>query len=244
MSDIPKHIAVIMDGNGRWAKERGLPRTMGHKRGIDRVEELVKNAQSLGVRVLTLFAFSTENWSRPGREITTLFGYMIDFLKKKSAFFIKQNVRVRFIGRRDRLPVRLLAEMEKMEKVPAEEDSLIVNVALDYGGRDDILGAVRSLAQDLNTGRHTVEDIDEETFSRYLALNDQPYPDLLIRTSGEQRISNFLLWQLAYTELYFTSCFWPDFDRNQFEKALRAYGRRERRFGAIMTRGRNKENKS
>jgi len=232
---LPEHVAIIMDGNGRWAQKRGLPRNLGHKRGVDRVEEIVKAARAKNIRALTLFAFSTENWTRPKSEIRILFLYLYDFLRKKKDIFHKQNIRVRFIGRKDRLPKKLQKEIAAVEAEPLLADSLVVNVALDYGGRYDIVNAARILA--VRAARKDIrpEQIDEAEFSSCLSLYGLPEPDLLIRTSGEQRVSNFLLWQLAYAEFYFTDCLWPDFGQAQFEKALRLYSLRERRFGTISS---------
>ncbi len=222
-----------MDGNGRWAKKRGLPRTLGHKRGIERIEEVIKDAKELGVKILTLFAFSTENWSRPKDEVEFLFSYLEDFLIKRREELNKENIRVNFIGRRDRIRESLLKKMKEVEELTKSNQDLILNIAIDYGGRWDIINAVSNLIKDMNKGILETPQIDEKLFQEYLCLKDLPYPDLLIRTSGEQRISNFLLWQIAYTEFYFSPVFWPDFDKREFEKAIEEYSKRERRFGRI-----------
>ncbi len=234
--NIPEHIAVVMDGNGRWAKRWNLPRTLGHKKGINRIEELIDNAKGMGVKIVTLFAFSTENWSRPKKEIERLFFYLKTFILKKSKKLNKDGVRVNFIGRRDRLGKSLLNMMEELEDLTKNNRAFIINIALDYGGRWDILHGAKRLARDALDKKINLEDIEEKDFSRYLFLNGMPYPDLLIRTSGELRISNFLLWQLAYAEFYFPACFWPDFDREELKKAIKYYSQKERRFGKIDSR--------
>ncbi len=231
--NIPRHIAVIMDGNGRWAEKQGLPRSFGHKRGAERVDEIIRKASQLGVRALTLFAFSTENWSRPRAEIEMLFRLLGDMLRKKRRLLEEKNIRIRFIGRRDRFSPAVLKVIREAEEMPADKESFLVFIALDYGGRDDILRAARAWGREVVSGSRVPEDLDEKTFAAYLDLADVPEPDLLIRTSGEQRISNFLLWQLAYSEFYFTSCLWPDFDSEQLDRAISEYTGRQRRFGAI-----------
>lgn len=232
-SKVPVHIAIIMDGNGRWAKKRGLPRTAGHKKGIERIEEIVDKSRILGVKILTLFAFSTENWNRPKDEVEMLFSYLEDFLKREGERIIDEGVRINFVGRRDRIKKDLLKEMERIEVTSKDKDSFILNIALDYGGRWDITYAAKRLVCAVVEGEVKISDIDENIFSRYLCLSDQPPPDLLIRTAGEQRISNFLLWQTAYTEFYFPDIYWPDFNGEELEKAIAEYARRERRFGKI-----------
>jgi len=232
---VPYHVAVIMDGNGRWAKRRGLPRNLGHKKGIERIEEIIKCAKKLGIKILTLFAFSTENWSRPEKEVSFLFSYLKRFLKRKKEFLLQERIRVNFIGRRDRLDKELLEEMKNIEKLTRKNDALIINLAIDYGGRWDILNAAKRLWKEAKRKKINLEKIEEEDFKKYLALGEFPYPDLLIRTSGEKRISNFLLWQSAYTEFYFPEVLWPDFDKKELEKAVEEYKRRERRFGGLKS---------
>lgn len=231
--EIPRHIAIIMDGNGRWAAERGLTRTQGHRRGIERVQELITSAQELKIPMITLFAFSTENWKRPRTEILKLFSYMTYFLMKSKKKLIEDNVRLTFIGRRDRIDRIRLRQMEDIESRTKDNDSLIVNIALDYGGRWDIVSAVNRILADCAGEKKKFESLDEETFAGYLSLAEFSEPELLIRTSGELRLSNFLLWQAAYSELYFTDCYWPDFDRGELLQAIRVYTQRERRFGKI-----------
>jgi len=232
---VPYHVAIIMDGNGRWAKRRGLLRNLGHKEGIERIEEIAKHAKKLGIKILTLFAFSTENWSRPKKEVNFLFSYLKRFLKRKKNFLLQEKIRVNFIGRRDRLDKELLKEMENIEKLTCNNDVLIINLAIDYGGRWDILNATKRLWKEAKRKKINLEKIEEEDFKKYLALGEFPYPDLLIRTSGEKRISNFLLWQSAYTEFYFPEVLWPDFDKKELEKAVEEYKRRERRFGGLKS---------
>jgi len=232
---VPYHVAIIMDGNGRWAKRRGLLRNLGHKKGIERIEEIAKHAKKLGIKILTLFAFSTENWSRPKKEVNFLFSYLKRFLKRKKNFLLQEKIRVNFIGRRDRLDKELLKEMENIEKLTCNNDVLIINLAIDYGGRWDILNATKRLWKEAKRKKINLEKIEEEDFKKYLALGEFPYPDLLIRTSGEKRISNFLLWQSAYTEFYFPEVLWPDFDKKELEKAVEEYKRRERRFGGLKS---------
>ncbi|OQX88496.1 MAG: hypothetical protein B6D55_00205 [Candidatus Omnitrophica bacterium 4484_70.2] len=232
---VPYHVAIIMDGNGRWAKRRGLPRNLGHKRGIERIEEVIKEAKKIGIKILTLFAFSTENWSRPKKEVNFLFSYLKRFLKKKKKSLLQEKIRVNFIGRRDRLDKELLEEMKNIEKLTRKNDALIINLAIDYGGRWDILNAAKRIWKEAKRKKINLEKIEEEEFRKYLALEEFPYPDLLIRTSGEKRISNFLLWQSAYTEFYFPEVLWPDFDKKELEKAVEEYRRRERRFGGLKS---------
>lgn len=231
--NIPQHIAIIMDGNGRWAKERGLSRLFGHKKGVDRVQEIVRVGKELGVKIITVFAFSTENWKRPQNEIKTLFFYMETFLKKYKRELIKEDIRLNIIGRRDRIREQSRKIIEDVEASTRNNKSFVFNVALDYGGRWDILEAAKLLMKDMEKSKVLNNDIDENYFQKYLSLHEYPDPDLLIRTSGEQRISNFLLWQLAYAEFYFPKVCWPDFGREQFEKALRIYAQRQRRYGAV-----------
>ena len=225
---IPKHIAIIMDGNGRWAKRKGLPRIMGHYRGAEVAEDTVKSCADLGVRYLTLFAFSTENWKRPKEEVELLFELLRNYLTQKREELIREGIRLKFIGRRDRIGKELRHLMEKLERETAENYRITVVLAVDYGGRDDILRAVNNVIK-LELGH-----VDEETFSRLLDLGGIPDPDLMIRTAGEKRVSNFLLWNLAYTELYFTEVCWPDFTRDELLKAIEDYSRRKRKFGRVL----------
>ncbi len=230
---MPYHVAIIMDGNGRWARERNLPRTAGHKKGIERVKEIVRAAKNMGVKILTIFTFSTENWSRPKEEVDFLFSYLDSFLTSYRKELLKERIRLNLIGRRDRINSHIIKKIEELEVLTLENKEFIFNIALDYGGRWDILNALKKLFRDYIEKRISLEGIDEEVFKRYLSLAGQPEPDLLIRTSGEQRISNFLLWDLAYSEFYFPEVYWPDFDAKELEKAILEYNKRERRFGGL-----------
>ncbi len=232
---IPNHIAIIMDGNGRWAKKRGLPRIKGHEEGVEAADRVVNECLKLGVKYLTLFAFSTENWNRPVDEVEFIFHLVEDFFRKKITSMIKKGVRIRVIGRKDNLPKWLLDTFNDSEEKTKNGTNLTVNVALNYGGRYDILQAAKKIALLYKEGKIDLDSITEEAFSQYLLTEDQPDPDLLIRTSGEYRISNYLMWQLAYSELYFTNTLWPDFTSEDLKDAINDYSKRDRRFGAIKT---------
>jgi len=225
---IPKHIAIIMDGNGRWASRQGMPRVMGHYRGAEVAEEITRACIDLGVKYLSLFAFSTENWNRPREEVNLLFELMRNYLSQRKGDLIELGVRLRFIGRRDRVGKDLRLLMEELERDTAGGYRITVLLAVDYGGRDDILRAVNKAM------RLEFDRIDEETFGRLLDLGDVPDPDLLIRTAGEKRISNFLLWHLAYTELFFTDLCWPEFTREELLRAIEDFSRRKRKFGRVL----------
>ena len=228
---IPVHIAVIMDGNGRWARARGLPRHAGHRAGVKSVREIVEAAARHGVGYLTLFAFSSENWRRPKSEVGLLMDLFIRTLKKEISRLYRNRVRVRFIGDRTAFDPKLHSMMDDAERQTARNDGLTLVIAANYGGRWDVAEAARRLATRVADGELKVEDIDADRLSEELCIADLPEPDLFIRTGGEQRISNYLLWQLAYTELYFTDLLWPDFDEAAFEQALASFARRQRRFG-------------
>lgn len=232
---LPKHVAIIMDGNGRWAELRGLPRIAGHREGINSVREMITQCLELGIRALTIYAFSQENWNRPTQEISALMGLLEHYLSTERASLIEQHVRFRSIGRLELLPQSAQHWVRTTEKETAHLDKLVLTVALSYGGRAEIVDAVRGLLSDARAGRIQPERVDESLVQQYLYTHPLPDPDLLIRTSGETRISNFLLWQLAYTELYFTPTLWPDFRRREFLLALLEYQRRERRFGRILS---------
>ena len=231
----PLHVAIIMDGNGRWAQARGLPRTAGHKRGADAVKRVVKGANALGVRYLTLFGFSLENWRRPESEIRDLMGLLRYYLEHEIAELVDNGIRLRVIGDRSRFAPETIALIEGAERKTAANTKMTLTIALSYGGRQEIVMAARALAQDCAGGRLAPADIDEEAFARRLFTAGTPDPDLLIRTSGEQRVSNFLLWQLAYTELVFTDTLWPDFGQAELEAAIATYRSRERRYGAVTS---------
>ncbi len=226
------HVAIIMDGNGRWAQARGLRRIAGHRQGAEALRRTVKHAPELGVSHLTIFAFSSENWKRPPNEVDDLMGLLRRYLKRELDELERAGVRMRFIGDRHRLPDDIVELVDQAEQRTRTNLGLTFTVALNYGGRNEIVEVARCLARDAALGRLDPDKIDERTFADHLATNGAPDPDLLIRTSGEQRISNFLLWQLAYTELVFIPVMWPDFTKHHLEDAINEFHRRERRFGA------------
>lgn len=233
----PAHVAIIMDGNGRWAKQRGLPRVAGHRRGAEAVRRTVRAAAEIGIAYLTLFGFSSENWNRPLDEVGDLMGLLRHYLRGEIAELHRNAVRVRVIGDRARLPTDIVTLIGNAEDLTAGNRRLNLTIALSYGGRAEIAHAARCLAEAVAAGRLLPEQIDETCFARYLLTADMPDPDLLIRTSGEQRLSNFLLWQTAYTELVFTSALWPDFGKTDLEEALQDFHGRERRYGASVGSG-------
>ncbi|MDR2023572.1 MAG: isoprenyl transferase [Hungatella sp.] len=230
---IPEHVAIILDGNGRWAKSRGLPRSVGHKEGCVTVERTVEDAARLGIKYLTVYGFSTENWKRTSDEVGALMQlfryYMVRLLKVAKA----NNVRVKMIGDRKRFDQDIVEGIGKLVEETNGNTGLTFVIAVNYGGRDEIVRAVRKIMKDSAEGKLVPENMTEEVFSSYLDTEGIPDPDLLIRTSGELRLSNYLLWQLAYTELYVTDCFWPDFNMEEMKKAITAYNSRERRFGGV-----------
>jgi len=232
---LPKHLAVIMDGNGRWAELRGLPRIAGHQEGIKSVRELISLSLELGIKILTIYAFSQENWNRPAQEIIALMGLLEHYLSTERSSLVEQGVRFQTIGRVSSLPSSALQWVRTTEQETAHLNRLVLNVALSYGGRTELVDAAKDLARAVQDGRLSLDQIDEQALQRALYTQDLPDPDLLIRTSGETRISNFLLWQLAYTELYFTPTLWPDFRRRETLVALLEYQRRERRFGRVLS---------
>lgn len=231
---IPRHVAIIMDGNNRWAKSRGLPGAAGHRAGVEAIRNVMRACRKQGVQVLTLFAFSSENWNRPNAEVTALMQLFSAYLGSEVKKLHRDNVRLRFIGERSRLKSALLKKMEAAEQLTAGNVASELVIAVDYGGQWDIVNAARQLAQRVAAGELVAEQIDIEQFDALTALADLPKPDLLIRTAGEQRISNFLLWQLAYAELYFTEAFWPDFGELEMLRAFQAFDQRERRFGGRL----------
>ena len=230
-SRIPKHIAIIMDGNGRWAKERNLSRTEGHIAGVKRVEEIMDHCSELGVKVMTLFTFSTENWNRPEHEIKGLMQTITAVLQAKINKLKNLNMKFQIIGRRDRIPESVIDAMNVTNEETKNNEGMIINLAFNYGSRLEIIDAIQNISKEVVDGKLKIEDINEETVRSNLYTKDLPDPDLLIRTSGEKRISNFLLWQLSYAELYFTDIYWPDFSTDEFDKAILDYQSRERRFG-------------
>jgi undecaprenyl diphosphate synthase len=226
-----QHLAVIMDGNGRWARKRLLPRQMGHREGAKAVRLLIESCVKKNIPYLTLFAFSSENWQRPEKEVQTLLELFLENLEKELPTLKKNNICLKIVGERGRLDATLQAKIKEVEDQTQKNTALQLNLAISYGGQWDICQAAQACAKKVLGGYLAVEDIQPALFQTYLATGDIPPPDLLIRTSGEHRISNFLLWQLAYTEFYFTEVLWPDFDEQEFEKALLWYGERQRRFG-------------
>jgi undecaprenyl diphosphate synthase len=230
ISHLPRHVAVIMDGNGRWAKKKNLPRVEGHRAGAKSVREAVETSARIGIKFLTLYAFSKENWKRPKREVKTLWKLLEDYLRKEDKVLVKNQFRLIVIGQREAIPVSVRKELERVEELTKEFNRLTIILALNYGGRDEIVDAVKRIARDKDCD---IETLDEEKFSHYLYTNHIPDPDLLIRTSGELRVSNFLLWQIAYSEIWITPVLWPDFRKKQLLQALVDYQKRERRFGDI-----------
>lgn len=231
----PRHVAIIMDGNGRWAQARGRPRLFGHHAGARRVREVVECCPDLGVEYLTIFAFSTENWKRTQTEVAGLMSLFRRYISKEMNALADKNVRVRFIGDRVRLDAKLIELMDKLEQNTEGNDGTQLTIALNYGGRDEVARATQRLARDVAEGRLNPEDVDVETLPRYLDTHVLPDPDLVIRTSGEARISNFLLWQSAYAEYEFIDTLWPDFTGEELGRLCRSFGRRDRRFGAVKT---------
>jgi len=231
MNNIPRHIAIIMDGNGRWARKRGLSRSMGHREGSVTLKKIVEACYNLGVKYLTVYAFSTENWSRPKEEVDELMKLLLEYLKNAEKELKGKNVRIRVIGDRKRLPAEIVSEIERVEEKTSHNDGLIFIIALNYGGRQEIVDAVNAIAEDIKNGNIT--EINEEVISQRLYTRDIPDPDLLIRTSGELRLSNFLIWQSSYSELFFSDVLWPDFTPKHLEEAILSYQGRQRRFGGL-----------
>ena len=231
--NIPEHVAVIMDGNGRWAKKRLMPRTYGHSVGAKAIEAACENCDEIGIKYLTVYAFSTENWKRSVEEVSTIMNifrkYLVDSIERSN----RKNMRVRIIGKREGLPEDIVKKIEDLEKATAGNTGLQFTVAINYGGRDELVRAAKNIAKDYKDGIITEADITEDLMSRYLDTREITDPDLLIRTSGELRTSNFLPWQIAYSEFYFTDCMWPDFDMNELVKAVRYYTGRDRRYGGV-----------
>lgn len=230
---IPQHVAIILDGNGRWAKSKGMPRNYGHVQGSKNVERICEEAWKMGIKYLTVYAFSTENWSRPKEEVDALMKLLRNYMKTCLKTAAKNDMKVRVIGDKTRLDTDIRNRIEELEKATAGNGGLNFQIALNYGSRDEIIRAVRHLAEDVKKGTLDPGEISSEVFSSYLDTHDIPDPDLLIRTSGEERLSNFLLWQLAYSEFYFTDVLWPDFTKQELEKAIEQYNRRDRRYGGV-----------
>lgn len=230
---IPNHVAIILDGNGRWAKAKGMPRNYGHTAGAKNVEVVAKAAHDMGIRYLTLYAFSTENWSRPKGEVAALMKLLESYLKNCLKTAKKNNMRVRVIGDISALDVKFQENIRELERESAKYDGLSLQIAINYGSRDEMVRAMRKMITDHDEGKLAREDINESMFASYLDTAGIPDPDLLIRTSGEQRLSNYLLWQLAYSEFYFTDVPWPDFHEEELKQAVEAYSARDRRYGGI-----------
>ncbi|ADH99285.1 isoprenyl transferase [Salisediminibacterium selenitireducens] len=233
LDNIPKHIAIIMDGNGRWAKKRGLPRVAGHREGMNTIRRTVRQANKYGVKILTLYAFSTENWKRPRPEVEFLMRLPERFLSKELPELIEQNVRVRITGEKDKLPEYTKRAVEKAVAETAHNDGLILNFALNYGSRSEMIQGIQSICRDVKDNNLSIDEIDEACFTGRLMTHDLDDPDLLIRTSGEIRLSNFMLWQLAYAEFWFTNVLWPDFKEDDFQEAILVYQNRQRRYGGV-----------
>lgn len=230
---IPQHVAIIMDGNGRWAKQKGMPRTYGHTQGAKRVEDVTRAAGHLGIKYVTVYAFSTENWSRSEEEVTALMKLFRNYLKTCIKSADDNNMRIRVIGDKTRLDEDIQETIAHVEKETAKYDGVTLTLAINYGGRDELARAVKEIGRKVKSGEIDPEDIDESVIGAHLDAPDIPDPDLMIRTCGEERISNFLLWELAYTEFYFTPVAWPDFDGEELRKAVEAYTARDRRFGGV-----------
>ncbi|MEG2787848.1 MAG: isoprenyl transferase [Romboutsia sp.] len=233
LDKVPTHIAIIMDGNGRWAKSKFLPRTAGHKAGVETIREVVKECSKLGVKHLTLYAFSTENWKRPKLEVDTLMNLLSTYLKNEIKELHKNNVKVTTIGDINQLPSSCVQELERAFELTKYNNGVNLNLALNYGSRYDIKNAISDIAKDVKCGKIDITDIDEDTIKNYLSTKSIQDPDLIIRTSGEQRLSNFLLWEAAYSEFYFTDVHWPAFNSNELQKAIYVYQTRDRRFGGL-----------
>ena len=233
INNIPKHIAIIMDGNGRWAKERKLPRAMGHKAGVETIRGIVKECSNLGVKYLTLYAFSTENWKRPKEEVNALMKLLVEYLKGEIEELHQNKVIVNSIGDISKLPTICQEQLKDAYEKTKNNTGLVLNLALNYGGRNEIIEGIKKACTDIINGKVNKEDLTEEVFSNYLFTAGMPDPDIVIRPSGEQRLSNFLLWQSAYSEFWFSDIKWPDFSKKDLQKAIFDYQNRDRRFGAV-----------
>lgn len=230
---IPNSVAIIMDGNGRWAKMRSMPRTYGHKKGADVLEQILEDADDLGIKYLTVYAFSTENWARPFEEVKVIMNLFRDYLNNSVDKCMNNNVRCKIIGERTRLAPDIVDAIVNLEEKTKNNTGITFVIAINYGSRDEIIRGIKQMTNEAKQGKLNPDEITEETFSSYLDTKDIPDPDLLIRTSGEERLSNFLMWQLAYTEFYFTDVAWPDFNRDELIKAIKKYSRRDRRYGKV-----------
>jgi len=232
-SRLPRHVAIIMDGNGRWAKDHLLTRSQGHLEGVKRVEEIVSEACNCGIKVLSLYAFSTENWSRPQEEISLLMRTLVSVLGQKAKDLHKNGIKIQFIGRRKGIPEAVLGVLDKTRVLTENNEKMVLNIAFNYGARAEIVDAMKLIHKNISEGKFHIDDINENNFHEYLYTKNQPDVDLLIRTSGELRVSNFLLWQISYAELYFTPKYWPAFTVSEFHNALKEFSSRERRFGGV-----------
>lgn len=230
-NSLPRHVAIIMDGNGRWAKKKNLSRNEGHRRGTKVLEKIVQYANEIGIEFLTVYAFSTENWNRPKKEVDGLMNLMRQYLDRHLKTAQKDDIKFKVIGNRDKLPQDIQQKIEKLEHLTSSKNGLVFNIALNYGGKDEIVRACRNIVNDVIQNKLSIDSIDEELFGKYLDTRNQPDPDLMIRTSGEMRVSNFLPWQLTYSEFYFTNVLWPEFTIEEFNEALEEYSKRKRRFG-------------
>jgi len=232
---VPQHLAIIMDGNGRWAKKRGLPRSAGHKEGAKSVRRVITSCLDFNIPILTIYAFSTENWKRPKQEIVYLLKLFERFLSKEKANLIKNNIKINFIGRLNNLPDSLTEKMKELHESTISNNKLVLNVAINYGGRAEIVDALKSIALKIEEKKLNIEEINENTIRDNLYTQNLPEPDLLIRTAGEMRISNFMIWQIAYTELWVTPVYWPDFDENNLIEAIRNFQKRVRKYGGKIS---------
>lgn len=233
LNNVPTHIAIIMDGNGRWAKSRFLPRTAGHKAGVETIRKVLKESQRLGIKHVTLYAFSTENWKRPKLEVDTLMNLLATYLKKEIEELHRNNVRITTIGDINALPENCIKELDRAYELTKLNTGVNLNLALNYGSRHDIKNAIIDIVKNVKCDKLDIDDINEDTIKNYLSTKSIPDPDLIIRTSGEQRLSNFLMWEAAYSEFYFTDIHWPDFNEEELQKAVYTYQNRDRRFGGI-----------
>ena len=231
--NIPKHIAIIMDGNGRWAKRKGLPRTMGHKAGVETIRRVIKESDKLGIKYLTLYAFSTENWKRPSDEVSALMKLLVEYLRNELKELNKNGVVIKILGDITKLPIDAQKEINNAIETTKNNSGITLNIAFNYGGRDEIIMATQCISEEVKKGNIRIQDINEEMFEKYLYTYKIPNPDLIIRPSGEQRISNFLLWQCAYSEFWYSNICWPDFNEKDLHNAIYDYQHRDRRFGGV-----------
>lgn len=233
MNNLPTHIGVIMDGNGRWAKKRGLPRSAGHQAGADTLKKIVTECNKMGIKYITVYAFSTENWKRPKEEVDFLMNLLLGYLRDAERTLAGENVVIRAIGSRAELSEEIQEQIIKTENFTKDNTGIIMNIAVNYGGREELTTAAREICKKVSNGEMSIDDIDNNTISQFLYTNNQPDPDFIIRTSNEQRLSNFMIWQASYSEFYFTETLWPDFSINDLKKAILEYQRRNRRYGGI-----------